>query len=90
MPEISTLQRVGQGGIRVLGVDGGELRPVQADMARIDYPYQPYIGPTVFTPSDTAQTVQAAGCLVTENITINPIPSNYGKITWNGQTLTVS
>jgi hypothetical protein len=28
--------------------------------------------------------------VVTRNIVINPIPSNYGLITWNGSTLTVS
>lgn len=50
----------------------------------------PYTGPTEFTPTDSAQTIEAAGFQFTENITINPIPSNYGLITWNGATLTVS
>ena len=49
-----------------------------------------YTGPYVFTPTDDAQTVQVSGKKATENITINPIPSNYGRITWNGATLTVS
>ena len=50
----------------------------------------PYSGATEFTPTDSPQTIEAAGFLFTENITINPIPSNYGLITWNGATLTVS
>lgn len=50
----------------------------------------PYEGETVFTPTQQTQTIQAAGFLFSENITINPIPSNYGLITWNGATLTVS
>lgn len=50
----------------------------------------PYEGETVFTPTRQTQTIQAAGFLFSENITINPIPSNYGLITWNGSTLTIS
>lgn len=49
-----------------------------------------YQGETVFTPTNQTQTIQASGYLFSENITINPIPSNYGRITWNGSTLTVS
>lgn len=49
-----------------------------------------YEGPTTFTPTDQTQTILIAGQTPAENITINPIPSNYGKITWNGSVLTVS
>jgi len=49
-----------------------------------------YQGQTVFTPSASTQTVQCEGYRMKENITINPIPSNYGKITWDGHRLTVS
>lgn len=50
----------------------------------------PYQGPYEFTPSSEVQTVNIADKLATEDITINPIPSNYGLITWSGSTLTVS
>lgn len=50
----------------------------------------PYVGPTEYTPTDTAQVVQVAGHTCGTNITINPIPSNYGRVTWDGSTLTVS
>lgn len=49
-----------------------------------------YEGEYVVTPSNTAQTLETAGKLVARNITINPIPSNYGLIAWNGSVLTVS
>lgn len=49
-----------------------------------------YTGETVVTPSDTEQVLATAEKVVTRNIVINPIPSNYGLITWNGSTLTVS
>lgn len=49
-----------------------------------------YPGPYEITPTDETQTLQVEGLVGTRNITINPIPQNYGLITWNGTTLTVS
>lgn len=49
-----------------------------------------YDGPTEFTPSGSTQTIEIADKKALENIVINPIPSNYGLITWNGSELTVS
>lgn len=57
---------------------------------------QPYVnvptyeGAYEFTPSDEAQTIPTAGMRVIEDIVIDAIPSNYGKITWDGSILTVS
>lgn len=50
----------------------------------------PYTGETSFTPSAEAQTVPTAGRTMNADITIEPIPSNYGLITWDGSTITVS
>ena len=42
-------------------------------------------------PSAEEQTITAdAGYNGLSMVKVNPIPSNYGKITWNGVTLTVS
>lgn len=49
-----------------------------------------YDGPYEFTPTTAAQTAQIADKLAVEDIIINPIPSNYGLIAWDGSTLTVS
>ena len=49
-----------------------------------------YTGETEFVPADSYQTAHTAGLLVDADIIIDPIPSNYGKITWNGAVLTVS
>ena len=49
-----------------------------------------YHGGYEFTPSASEQTIPTAGLVLSDNITINPIPSNYGLITWNGSTITVS
>ena len=50
----------------------------------------PYTGLVEFTPSAEQQTVECSGYYMPDNITINPIPSNYGLITWNGSYLVVS
>lgn len=50
----------------------------------------PYDGPYEVTPSQETQTLETAGKLMGENVIINPVPSNYGRITYNGSVLTVS
>ena len=52
--------------------------------------YPDYSGEYAFTPTQETQTIPADHTVLLNNITINPIPSNYGLITWNGATLTVS
>lgn len=49
-----------------------------------------YGGPYEFTPTQGTQVIEIANKKATADITINPIPSNYGLITWNGSVLTVS
>lgn len=49
-----------------------------------------YKGETVFTPSSSVQVIPIAGMRFDSDFTINPIPSNYGRIAWDGSTLTVS
>ena len=46
-------------------------------------------GETDFTPTDEVQTISTKGLVLPENIVINPIPSNYGHIAWNGAVLMV-
>lgn len=43
-----------------------------------------------YTPSSEAQTIPIAQKKAVRNITINPIPQNYGLITWNGAFLHIS
>ena len=49
-----------------------------------------YHGPTKFVPGDAMQIVECAGLVIPSNIIVDAIPSNYGKIGWNGVTLSVS
>ena len=49
-----------------------------------------YDGPTEVTPSAETQVLLTNQYAMRSNIVVNPIPSNYGLITWNGSTITVS
>ena len=49
-----------------------------------------YDGEYEFTPTEDTQTISIENKMATQDITINPIPSNYGLITWDGSTITVS
>ena len=49
-----------------------------------------YTGPYEFEPLAEEQVVEISGKRATQDITIGAIPQNYGLITWNGSTLTVS
>lgn len=59
------------------------VRVVNADADEYDGPYEA-------TPTASAQTFATTGKLMVREFTVNPIPSNWGLITWNGSTLTVS
>ncbi len=51
---------------------------------------QTYTGEYEVTPSAETQTLNTEGLRLTRPITVNPIPQNYGLITYNGAVLTVS
>ena len=55
-----------------------------------EYDLPVYDGITEITPSQDTQVLQTSNKALTRNIVVNPIPSNYGLITWNGSVLTVS
>lgn len=49
-----------------------------------------YDGPTSVIPTGSAQVLATSGMAVLADITIEPIPSNYGLVEWDGSVLTVS
>ena len=72
-----------------LKVGEGDTVSLHASEGITIYP-DPYTGEYTITPSAETQTLSTEGLMMTSNVTVNPIPSNYGLITWNGSTLTVS
>ena len=50
----------------------------------------PYEGAYEVVPTGDYQTIHIDGMKAMHDIVIDPIPSNYGLITWSGNVLTVS
>ena len=56
----------------------------------VEIPVSNYQGSYEVTPTADAQVLPTQNKLLGANITIAPIPQNYGLITWNGSDITVS
>lgn len=54
-----------------------------------EYDLPVYDGVTEVTPSQDAQILQTSNKALTRNIVVNPIPEDYGRLLWSGNTLTV-
>ena len=63
---------------------------VDVDSAIVFDEHPFYTGSYSVTPGAENQTLQTAGKIMSENLTIRKIPRSYGLITWNGSYLTVS
>lgn len=50
----------------------------------------PYTGDYEYTPTEETQVIPMSGLCALEDVVINPIPNNYGLITYNGSTIRVS
>lgn len=50
----------------------------------------PYDGVYEVTPTQETQTLLTQGKTLERDVVVNPIPSNYGRISYNGSVLTVS
>lgn len=56
-----------------------------------DYVERPaYEGPYTITPTTEAQILETRNLRMTDNITVKPIPHNYGLISWTGPGIRVS
>jgi len=57
--------------------DGGTQITITSDT-------DPYTGSYVVTPSENQQVLNTANLRMASNVTINPIPSNYGRVIYDG------
>lgn len=87
---MKTVKRISQGTIHAVSVASGALHVAKADIAHVDYPAVLYTGEYEFIPSGEQQTIQINGRMAERDITIKPIPHNYGLVAWNGAFLTIS
>lgn len=63
---------------------------VTVDSPIITQVYPTYTDVYTVTPSSTQQILSTSNKILTQDIVIGAIPSNYGLITWNGSILRVS
>ena len=82
------------GALSAVGRLDATLSGVQSLTATLSLPQavavDEYSGPYEFTPGNAPQVVEIANKKATADITIAPVPQNYGLITWDRSTLTVS
>jgi hypothetical protein len=48
-----------------------------------------YEGEYTVTPSEQEQTLETSGKRLAQNVIVEPIPSNYGRISYSGSVITV-
>lgn len=90
MSEMNPLVRIRSGTpIRIDSVSADDVSLMEVKIERMSYPANRYEGSYEFTPTDEEQTIPIAGQIAEQNIRVNPIPQNYGRIEWNGSTLRV-
>ena len=75
-----------------ISVEGGGAIALQFEQIRTVYRDErpAYDGPYSVTPSAEAQTLETNGKRMTGDVVVDPIPSNYGLVTWNGAYITIS
>ena len=57
---------------------------------RISTPYTFYDGIVEVTPTNETITLNTHDKILMRNIIVNPIPNNYGLVSWNGSFLRIS
>ena len=65
-------------------------RQISLEVNRGGQYFPEYEGPLLITPGVQAQTIPKKYRVLMRNIVVGPVPSNYGLITYNGRTITVS
>ena len=76
------------------GSISGSLSPPAAMSGELSIPtyidVDIYDGPTEITPGEESQVLETQNKTLTNRITIQAIPRNYGKVTWDGSKLTIT
>lgn len=87
MADLNSLDVIHSGEtIRIEEIESGTLEVMEVG---VGHNIEWYEGPFEVTPSFEEQTLPISEKLSLRNITVHPIPQNYGRIEWNGSTLRV-
>lgn len=81
------------GRLSVAGTITGSMSGVETLSGKIKVPsvvgVDPYEGEYAVTPGEETIVLSTGKKYMAENVVVNPIPSNYGKIVWNGAHLRI-
>lgn len=72
-----------------LSVEVAAQPPLAVEVTRQDA-VPVFSGEYTVTPGDSVQVVRCAGLRMSTDIIVTAIPTTYGRVAWNGATLTVS
>lgn len=80
--------------LHVAESDGALLHVGSSDAAALSvggviYSGESYDGEYTVTPSEETQTLQTSGKRLNQDVIVEPIPSNYGRISYSGSVITV-
>lgn len=90
MGDVIHLRVIGQDPVPLI-VESDDLHPMSVERVRtIWLNPDPYEGDYEFTPTRETQIVMTKHKTLDENIRINPIPQNYGLVTYNGSIITIT
>lgn len=79
------------GGVKLKIADEEEKIPLAlGDPLIMSEVYPEYDGSYHVTPGPDTQTLETKDRVLLEKVVIDPIPQNYGKITYNGSYITVT
>ena len=80
------------GTLKAVGVLTGEVSEEQglSGVLTIAGSIPSFPGPYTITAGDASQIISCAGLLMPQDIVVEAVPSNYGKIAWDGISLSVS
>lgn len=73
-----------------LSVGESPSLPLALDVSYAGASLPDYTGETTVTPSGSTQTLETAGTSVRQDIVVEPVPSSYGLVSYDGSVLTIS
>lgn len=90
MNQVTIPLRVSTDGDYTVEVSGGGNVNLGMDTTVTAAILEHYDGPYTVEPGSGPQTLNTLGKVMDYNVVVSAVPQQYGLITWNGSTLTVS
>ena len=89
MPELGKLKHIDTGQVHIISVESQPVRPMSIETAIIHWDGDPYDGPYTVTPGEEQQVLFTENKTLSRDIVVAPIPAGYGRISFDGNVLTV-